>query len=72
MKLLKIINISSNGSYYFNYRPISLIKKNNRNIFLKYDDKNFVLNRKRKINSNTFKQSLNYKRKYIKTIKNGI
>ena len=48
MKLLKIINVSSNGSCYFNYQSINLIKKNNQNIFLKNDDKNFILNKKKK------------------------
>ena len=65
MKLVKIINVSSNGGFYFHYQNINLVKKNNRNIFQKNDDKNFILNKKKIINYNSFGQSLNYKNKYI-------
>ena len=65
MKLFKIINVSSNGSFYFHYQQINLIKKNNKNIFQKNDDKNFILNKKKTTSSNTFRQSLHYKNKYL-------
>ena len=64
MKLLKSINISSDGSCYFRYQPVNLIKKNNRNVFQEIDDKNFKLNKKTTTSSTTFKKSFNYKNKY--------
>ena len=62
MKLFKIINVSSNGSFYFQY---NVLKTKNSNLFKKKDDKNFKLNQKKSTNKNTFTQSLHYKKKYI-------
>ena len=60
MKLFKYINISSDGSFCFDY---SLLKNNI--VFTKNDDKNFKLNQKKINNKKNFQQSLNYKKKYI-------
>ena len=65
MKILKIINISSDGSIYFSYHPKNLIKKNNKNIFQKNDDKNFILNKKKTTQFSSFEKSSSYKNKYI-------
>ena len=65
MKLLKTINIFSDGSFNFCYQPINLIKKNNRNKFQETDYKNFALNQKITTKLATFKKSFSYKNKYI-------
>ena len=64
MKLVKTVNISSDGSLHFHYEPITLIKKNNRIIFQEMDDKNFILNKKKATKLNVFRKSFNYKNKY--------
>jgi hypothetical protein len=62
MKLFKSINIFSNGSFYIQSNQI---KKSNKPIFKKTDDKNFKFNQKKMTSQNNFSQSINYKKKYI-------
>lgn len=64
LKLVKTINVFSNGSIHFRYNLESLIKKNNRNTFSKTDDKNFKLNQKKPTSFTVFSQSLKYKNRY--------
>ena len=65
MKAFKIINISSNGSFYFDHNvEISLGEK-----FIhiqKRDDKNFNINQKKVKNTIDSKHSSYYKKKYLK------
>ena len=66
MKLLKIIQISSNGSLHFHYDIKDSFKKINRNSLKKNDDKNFKLNQKKIHSSYLFgKKQLSYKKKYV-------
>lgn len=65
MKILRIITVSSDGSYYFsNSGETSLTNK--RVIFQKQDDKNFSFNQKKGQIIIDSKQSSHYKKKYLK------
>lgn len=63
MKAFKSIQVFSNGSLNIQFNSI---KKSNKPIFKKIDDKNFKLNQKKMTSYNTFFQSINYKKKYNK------
>lgn len=63
MKSFKSVHVFSNGSFAVQYNSI---KKSNKPIFKKIDDKNFKLNQKKITNQNAFLQSINYKKKYNK------
>ena len=63
MKTFKSVQVFSNGSLNI---QLSSIKKSNKPIFKKTDDKNFKLNQKKITSHNTFFQSINYKKKYNK------
>ena len=63
MKAFKNIQVFSNGSLNIQFNSI---KKSNKPIFKKIDDKNFKLNQKKMTSHKTFFQSINYKKKYSK------
>ena len=63
MKAFNSIQVFSNGSLNIQFNSI---KKSNKPIFKKIDDKNFKLNQKKMTSYNTFFQSINYKKKYNK------
>ena len=64
MKVFKIINVSSDGSYYFSdLGETSLINK--LVVFQKHDDKNFSFNKKKSQSIIDSKQSSYYKKKYL-------
>jgi len=65
MKIFKIINVSSNGSFYFDY-IIETTITNKLVIFQKQDDKNFALNKKKHKKNIKSKHSSYYKKKYLK------
>ena len=63
MKSFKSIHVFSNGSLNVQF---NLMKKGNKLIFKKIDDKNFKFNQKKITNHTAFLQSTNYKKKYNK------
>jgi hypothetical protein len=63
MKSFKSLHVFSNGSCYIQF---NLIKKSNKPIFKKIDDKNFKFNQKKIVNKNPVLPSINYKKKYNK------
>ena len=65
MKVFKIINIFSDGSVQFSSR-IEAALTNKLVSFQKQDDKNFILNQKKRKKSVEFKYSSIYKKKYLK------
>ena len=65
MKILKIITVSSDGSYFFSMSSETLLT-NKLVVFQKQDDKNFSFNRKKGKITIDSKQSSYYKKKYLK------
>jgi hypothetical protein len=63
MKSFKSVHVFSNGSFNIQFNSI---KKSNKPVFKKIDDKNFKFNQKKIANHNVFSQSINYKKKYNK------
>jgi len=64
MKFAQKMFILSNGSLYFCYE---LITNNNEFVTINLDDeKNFFLNKKKKVRQFDSKHSLKYKKKYFK------
>ena len=66
MKLLKKINVFSNGSFCFCYTLETSSNNNKLVFFRKVDDKNFALNQKKVTSNIDSKYSLYYKKKYLK------
>lgn len=64
MKFVKKINISSDGSLYFCYQPVTN-PENERIIFKTEDDKNFFFNKKKKFKQFDSRQFYSYKKKYF-------
>lgn len=63
MKFIRKIYISSNGSLYFD-RELQIFNNKFVSCVLE-DEKNFFLNKKKKIRQFNFKSSLKYKKKYF-------
>lgn len=66
MKIVKNINISSNGSLHFYYGLKTSLNNNKLISFKKQDDKNFILNQKEQKKNIESKHSFYYKKKYLK------
>ena len=64
MKFFKKINVSSDGSLYFNNKS-EILNKNSFVLFKKNDDKNFGLYQKKLNKVTSSKQSLIYKSKFL-------
>jgi hypothetical protein len=63
MKFVKKIFVLSNGSLYFCYE---LVTNSNELVTLKLEDeKNFFLNKKKKVSKFDYKYYLKYKKKYF-------
>ena len=65
MKVFKIINVSSDGSYFFSVAGETLLT-NKLVIFQKQDDKSFSFNQKKRQSTIDSKQFFYYKKKYLK------
>jgi hypothetical protein len=64
MKLIKKLNIHSDGTLQYTYNSKFFVKTK-LVVFQKFDSKNFFLNKKNLKNLSDYKQLSNYKKKYF-------